>query len=307
MILLRYGCHILALAGFVCLGCSGPATKAPVLPTVGPSETTASFTSDQNAAQTKFLDMSNLRSEQVYSALSVGDKNSDPAVNLEQRIYNVGQLDFQQLLEAVKKVISNDELRIDGTIQISGAKTRLLAAEQKILAMGFKYGKIVDFWRAQGIDPMAINSIDVYNVVGKAASYFNGQNRQIDPLVQQAEAQAQIDQLNADNAVGTVDKSVNYKCGTAGQPKCTPDLIKMESVGPRVGSFEECIKPSGLDLKHKCSIAAAIGAGVLFGKPASSRIGAIIAAAALICAAESTAPTAQFCSPANTFGAINTP
>ena len=302
---LRFGFHTLATALFVCQGCSGSAAKSPAAASGFPSDSSASFIAEQNAAQTKFVEMSNLRSEQVYSALSVGDKNSDPAANLQQRMYNVGQLDFKQLLEAVKKVVSNDELRIDGTIQISGAKTRLISAEQKILAMGYKYGKIVDFWRAQGIDPKALNSIDVYNVVGKAAGYFNGQNRQKDPLTQQAEAQATIDQLNADNAVGTVDMGVNYKCGTVGQPKCTPDEVKMEPVGPKVGSYEECLKPSGLDLKHKCSIATAVGAGVLFGKAASSRVGAIIAAAALICIAESTAPTAQFCSPANTFGAIN--
>ena len=83
MILLRHGCHILAMAGFVCLGCSGPSAKGPALPTVGPSETSPIFTAEQNAAQTKFVDMSNLRSEQVYSALSIGDKKSDPAVNLD--------------------------------------------------------------------------------------------------------------------------------------------------------------------------------------------------------------------------------
>lgn len=243
-----------------------------------------------------------VNAEQLYGGLTVGGAEGvDPGLVLEDRIQKLASANLQEFIKIVESRVVNDELTLDGVMMVKNVKDKFMVTLPKIKALAIRWRSFGSFWRMQGLNPKNVSPFEVEKNVGRAFKYFNIPERQAKPLIEQQNLQDEIDRINQEAAVGTVSRSVNSNCGKYNQPKCTPDPIVAEEMTPDQISFEACKLPSGLELKHRCTLAAAIGGGLMLADKRLETLGAVIAAAALVCVAESTAPVAQFCSPTNSF------
>ncbi|MBM4251141.1 MAG: hypothetical protein FJ146_04165 [Deltaproteobacteria bacterium] len=243
-----------------------------------------------------------VNAEQLYGGLTVGGAEGvDPGLVLEDRIQKLASANFHEFINAVESRVVNDALTLDGVMRVENVKDKFMVTLPKIKALAIRWRSLGSFWRMQGLNPKNVSPYDIEKNVGRAFKYFNIPERQARPQIEQQNLQDEIDRINQEAAIGTVSRSVNSNCGKYNQPKCTPDPIVAEDMSPNQISFEACKLPSGLDLKHRCTLAGAIGGGLMMADKRLETLGAVIAAAALVCVAESTAPVAQFCSPTNTF------
>lgn len=283
------------LSGVACSGSSSgvlPKTK---------SSSGAKFESDGSESQ-KQLMPSKVNSQQLYGGLTAGGGESDdPALVLEDRIQKLGMMHFQDFLKMVESRVVDQELTVDGIARVSNVRSRFMVLLPKIRALATKWSSYGNFCRMQGINPKTVTPPDIERAIGRAFKYMNVPDRQASPVIEQQNLQDEIDRINTEAAVGTVSRDVNRNCGSYNQPQCTPDPLVKENMTIDQISYESCKLPSGLELKHRCTMAGAIGGGLMLADKRLQTLGAVIAAAALVCVTESTAPVAQFCSPTNTF------
>jgi hypothetical protein len=289
---------ILACTAFLSSeGCSGPSGGS-----VGKSIKNSGAKFDDGSTEQKPALPPRVNSEQLYGGLTVGGaEGADPGLVLEDRIQKLGSSEFLDFVKVVESRVVNDELTLDGVISVRNVKSKFMVALPKIRTLAARWRSFGNFWRMQGLNPKTVSSGDIERNVGRAFKYFNFPERQAKAEYEQQNLQEEIERINQEAAVGTVSRSVNSDCGKYNQPQCTPDPIQAENITRDQISFESCKLPSGLELKHRCTVAGAIGGGLMMADKRLETLGAVIAAASLICIAESTAPVAQFCSPTNTF------
>ncbi len=278
--------------------CSGSAGS--VVPKAG-GASGAKFESDGSEKQKQVMP-SSVNSEQLYGGLTAGGgKDDDPALVLEDRIQKLGTLPFQEFVKIVESRVVDNELTLDGVSRVSNVRSRFMVLLPKIRMLAVKWSSYGNFYRMQGINPKVLTPPEIQRAIARAFKYINVPERQANPQIEQQNLQEEIDRINAEAAVGTVSRSLTGNCGNYNQPKCTPDPLIKENMTIDQISFESCKLPSGLELKHRCTMAGAIGGGLMLADKRLETLGAVIAAAALVCVTESTAPVAQFCSPTNTF------
>ena len=253
------------------------------------------------------IDVSRLTTDQVFSVLTSGSSNVSQTDILRQRINQFGQITFDKLYKALNAAITDEVYIFDGIVRIAGAKTRLSSDQVKMMKMAAGFGNVAEFWRIQHVNPETASASDLRDAIKAASSYYNGAFRQVTPHQQQIQVQNALDQFNQANAQGTVSPDEDRLCGTSGHLPCAPNEQVIDSKRPNEESYEACQAPTGLALKHKCTMAIALGGGLMVSKPEFAKVGAAIAIAGLVCAAESSAPTAAYCSPSNTFSVITSP